>query len=396
MSTHVADSPLALALRTVAVNGAYNASRALSKWLRRGVRLHTDGFEEVSIGDASSILGDPETAIAGIHLPLKGDVTGHMLLAFPEDVALSLVDVLTQQSLGTSAEFDELAQSCLQETGNIVCSAYGNSLAHWLKLHIEPNVPAFVHDMASSIVDPLLMESAVLHDSVLVARTDFLLDDKSLQWALLLLPSATSLQAMEQRCQVDQAQQYALKTIAVNGAYNASRAVSKWLKRGVKISTEGFTTIPLGEMSTLFPTESKVVALQVSIPDPLRGHALFAATSEDASRLANLLLGRPAHDLTPLGELERSSLEETGNIIVSSFLNSWSAWLDIRLEPSAPHMVEDAPEAVIQSILSDQAAVSDEVFLARTDFVMDDQWLKWVFLILPAPSAMRLIEAMRQ
>ena len=91
--------------------------------------------------------------------------------------------------------------------------------------------------------------------------------------------------------------------------------------------------------------------------------------------------------------MEQSCLEETGNIIFSSFVNSWSTWLDIHIEPASPQYVFDLPEAVMASVIPEQALVSDEVFLAKTLFLLDDQWLEWVFFLLPAPSAMRLIES---
>jgi len=60
MTTATTDRQLAEALHTVAVNGSYNASRALSKWLRRGVRLTSDDFRNVPIPEASSAIGATE------------------------------------------------------------------------------------------------------------------------------------------------------------------------------------------------------------------------------------------------------------------------------------------------------------------------------------------------
>ncbi|RME41161.1 MAG: hypothetical protein D6788_01810, partial [Planctomycetota bacterium] len=113
---------------------------------------------------------------------------------------------------------------------------------------------------------------------------------------------------------------------------------------------------------------------------------------EDALKLADLLLGREVGTGTAIGDMERSCLEETGNIITSAFVNSWATWLDVRIGPSSPSFVLDLPQAVLQSVISEQAALGDEIFFARTDFLVDDQWLEWVFLLLPSPSAMRLIE----
>ena len=213
MNTISIDKTFEDVLRTVAINGSYNASRALSKWLRRGVRLTSEGFQNVPIAQATTILGEPEEVIAAIHLPLQGDLSGHLLLTFPKPVALLLADIMMQAPEGTSRELGEIEQSCLQETANIVGSAYANSLAKWLNLLIEPGVPIFAYDMACSIIEPFIMEFATHRDDVLVANTEFLLDEQKLQWGLLLLPSDEGLQLMQDRCNLENVRKTALQTI---------------------------------------------------------------------------------------------------------------------------------------------------------------------------------------
>ncbi len=381
------------ALHTVAVNGAYNASRALSKWLKKGVHLETQGFQHLPLDKAASIAGETDEPIAAIHLALAGDLSGHLLLTFTEDVALRLADIMLGMPAGSSAELTELEQSCLQETGNIVGTAYANSLAKWMNLHLEPQVPEFAFDMASSIIDPMVAELALYADEVYAASTVFLVDGQELEWGLLLLPSQESLKLMERRCDLDNVRGNALQTIAVNGAFNASRAMSKWIKRGVKISTDGFSRVPLAESANVFEEDAAMVALHMSLTDQLHGHTLLGFRYDDACKLVDMLMGQPAGTTTALGEIEKSCLEETGNIIASAFVNSWSVWLDVKVKPGAPEFVVDLPSAVIATLVSEQALVSDEIFLTRTEFVVDGELLEWVFMLMPAPSALRLIQS---
>ena len=91
--------------------------------------------------------------------------------------------------------------------------------------------------------------------------------------------------------------------------------------------------------------------------------------------------------------MAQSCLEETGNIISGAFVNAWSTWLGVQVEPAVPQFVMDFPDAFVQSVLAEQVLVSDDVFMARTDFILDELALEWTFMLLPAPSAMRLIEA---
>ncbi len=392
MSVEIQDTSLENALRTVAVNGSYNASRALSKWFHRGVRLTSDGFQSVPVVEASEVLGLTDDVIAAVHLPLSGDLTGHMLLMFPDDVSMQLVDMMMQNKPGTTTVISELEQSCLEETGNIVCSAYANSLAKWLQLSIEPEAPLFAYDMGSAIIESVVGQIVVNSDEVLVATTEFMIDGKCMQWPMLFILSTESWDKVQSQCQLEQVREQALRTIAVNGAFNASRSMSKWVKKGVKISTEGFVKVPLEELGDELTSDEPVAAMHMPLGSNVHGHVLLVLGETHARKLCALLMGDPHNLPNTLEELEISALQETANIISSSFVNSWSTWLEMQFETGPPIYAFDHASAIIESVIADQVVGSDSVFLARTDFMLDDTWLEMTLILLPSPTAMRLIE----
>jgi len=392
MPVEVLENALENALRTVAVNGSYHASRSLSKWFHRGVRLTSDGFQAVPVVEATSVLGLSDDVIAAIHLPLTGDLTGHMLLMFPDDVGVQLADMMMQNEPGTTTTITDLEQSCLEETGNIVCSAYANSLAKWLQLSIEPGAPLFAYDMGSAIIESVVGQIVVNSDEVLVASTDFMIDGKSMQWPMLFILSTESWEKVQTQCKIEQVREQALRTIAVNVAFSASRSMSKWVKKGVKISTEGFVKVPLTELENELPSDEPVAAMHMPLGSNVHGHVLLVLGETHARKLCGLLMGDPDNPPLQLEELEISALQETANIISSSFVNSWSTWLEMQFETGPPIYVFDHSSAVIESVIADQVVISDSVFLARTDFMLDDTWLEMTLILLPSPTAMRLIE----
>lgn len=386
-STNLAD-----ALHTVAVNSAYNASRALSKWFKKGVRLTTDGFQSVPISEVVRSAGNPEDAVIAVHMALEGDITGDLLLIFPEKTAMILVDIMIGAPLGTTTSIGELETSCLQETGNIVGSSFTNCVASWLKLQCIPASPTVIHDMASAVVQPLLVTQASVGDEALIAKTEFELDGQQLDWAFLLLPSEGALSVMRGQCNSDRIRQNALHTIAINGAFNASRAMSKWLHKGVRLSTEGFERIPLREVCPPGEGDSTVVALHLELGSQLNGHTLMVLSEDTARKLVDILTQQEMGTTKELDEMARSCLEETGNIISSAFVNSWAKWLDIHTEPQPPQLHVDLMEAILSAVIVDQARVSDEVFMAKTSFSVDGKWLDWTYYLFPSPSSLRLIE----
>jgi len=384
---------LADALHTVAVNSSYGASRALSKWFKKGVRLTTDGFQSVPIGEAASAAGDPEEAVVAVHMTLEGDISGDLLLIFPEKTALALVDIMIGAPEGTSSSIGELEASCLQETGNIVGSSFTNCVASWLKLQCIPASPTVVHDLACAVVEPLLVAQAEIGDEALMTKTEFELDGQQLDWAFLLLPSTSALDVMRKQCQSDHIRQHALHTIAINGAFNASRAMSKWLHKGVRLSTEGFEKIPLRQVCPPDRAEDLVVALHLELGSQLHGHTLMLLSEDTALKLVDILTQQELGTAKGIDEMARSCLEETGNIISSAFVNSWAKWLEIHSEPQPPQLHVDMLEAILATVVVDQAAVSDEVFMAKTSFSVDGRWLDWAYYLFPSPASLRLIES---
>jgi len=381
------------ALRTVAVNSAYHTSRSLSKWFKRGVRLSCDGFEELPLAALGELAGPPDSAIVAVRLPLEGELAGDVLLVFPEKAAYSLVDILLCAPDGTTREFGELEYSCLQETGNIVASAFTNSLANWLKLQVHPASPLVAHDLALAIIDPLVAAVVGAGDTVLVAKTLFEFDKSALDCRLLLLPSTQSLAIMQRQCESERLRRCALQTIAVNGAFDASRAMSKWLKRGVRLETDGFKRIALHE-ATHPPSgwEDPVVALRMDLHGQIHGHTLIMMPQKAALEMVDVLMGDEPGTRNDLDDMARSCLQETGNIISGSFMNSWAKWMEIQSEPDPPKLIVDMYEAIFEGVMIEQARLGDEVFMAEADFTADGRSLQWAFFILPTPASLRMIE----
>src|SRR3954451_10311617 len=121
-------------LRILAVNAARSASQALSKWFKRAVRVECAAFKPMPLETITRITGCPDDPVVAIHMALGGDLAGDVLLLFPERAAMELCDLLLAVSPGTTIHLGEMEVSCLQETGNILASAFTNSLASWLEL----------------------------------------------------------------------------------------------------------------------------------------------------------------------------------------------------------------------------------------------------------------------
>jgi len=183
-------------------HGADEASDALSRWIDRPTRISLDAFEQVALEDTPTMLGPPDEPICFCRAEMTGRLHGHLILAFDDASGLALADLLLDQAPGTATEWSEMEQSAALETTNIVCCAYLNALLRTLPPspgeaeELIPSPPVFARDFAESLIEFALMDQIVMSDDVLLARTEFRIDGSPVDWTLLVVPDAASLESL--------------------------------------------------------------------------------------------------------------------------------------------------------------------------------------------------------
>lgn len=172
-------------LSSVAKDGATRAGRGLSGLMGQEIAIHVPNVRVGTKADACDAVGGEESLVLGAYLSISGDITGHVMLLFPEGRALECVDLMCGQKPGTTTEADELAQSAIGELGNIVGSAFVNALADDLNLILHPSPPTILHDMAIALVQSVYAE--VLSQGGEVVMMDAVFEDQKGRTAGLLI-----------------------------------------------------------------------------------------------------------------------------------------------------------------------------------------------------------------
>lgn len=172
-------------LSEVAREGAIRAGRGLSGLMGQEIAIHVPSVRLGTKADACDAVGGEETLVLGTYLTITGDITGHVMLLFPESRALECVDLMCGQAPGTTTEADELAESAIGELGNIVGSAFVNALADRANLVLHPSPPNIIHDMAIALVQSIYAE--VLSQGGEVVMIDTVFEDHTGRSAGLLI-----------------------------------------------------------------------------------------------------------------------------------------------------------------------------------------------------------------
>ncbi len=183
-------------LKLVAEDGARRAGRAVSGLLGQDITIHVPHVRMGTSVDACDAVGGPESLVLGAYLSFSGDVTGHVVLLFPEERALECADLMCGQPVGTTTEIDELTESAIGELGNVVGSAFINALADITNLMLHPSPPTIVHDMAIAMVETLYAE--VMMQDGEVAMMDTVFEDARGKTAglLILAPDPSTLHSI--------------------------------------------------------------------------------------------------------------------------------------------------------------------------------------------------------
>ena len=157
------------------------------------------------------------------------------------------------------------------------------------------------------------------------------------------------------------------------GAEDGSAALAKWLGRPVTLSVDRLETLPIASAAGVLGSgDEPVCGCAMGISGAVGGLLLLAAEDLAALSLADTLLEQPVGTSTAWGELERSAVIETANIVGCAYLNALCAILAPEnadgILPSPPVFLRDFPAAVMEAALMEQPALGDSVLLANTEF----------------------------
>jgi len=182
------------ALREISNIGMGHAATALSQLLGKTIHLRVPRVMITDISQVPELLGGAGKMVVGIYLQILGSARGNILMIFPRENAVRMLDKLLHRENQRGGLLTELEVSALKEVGNILASAYLNALGTMLKMPLIPSVPVLSFDMAGAVVDYVLVDLAEVGDLSLMVETEFSEDEEQVGGHFFLLPDPPSLQ----------------------------------------------------------------------------------------------------------------------------------------------------------------------------------------------------------
>ena len=173
-------------LSTMTTEAAKSASRALTKLSSEKVTVEVAKAEITKVQRTFPGIG-PESIVAGIYLPITGEIKGASLLIFPEKIAYTLCDLLVRRKPGTTRKLTELDKSALKEVGNIICGSFLTVFSNTLKIKIIEHIPELSFDMFGAVVDQIIVQFAQKAQEALVIEVKFVFEHANIKGYVVLV-----------------------------------------------------------------------------------------------------------------------------------------------------------------------------------------------------------------
>ena len=159
-----------------------------------------------------------------------------------------------------------------------------------------------------------------------------------------------------------------LKELGNIGAGNATTALAQMLQCKVDMSVPQVRLLEFKDVATIMGGEEQLMAgIYLGVEGDITGSIMFLLQKDSARHLVGKMMGM-AMEGDEFSEIEQSALQEVGNIITGSYLNSLSAMTNLKIYPTIPALAVDMAGAILSVPAIEFGTMGDSILLIQTQF----------------------------
>jgi len=172
--------------------------------------------------------------------------------------------------------------------------------------------------------------------------------------------------------------------IAKEGILNASRGFAGMLGKELIVKESSVKLVKLLDITKMLGgPEDETVAIYLKTEGSIAGQMMLAIPFEKALGLVDMIMGDPVGTTTGLGQMEKSALQELGNITGTYFLNYVADNTGSSVRPSPPAVIVDMCGAIIDVLIATAGLENEEVLMFEADFLQGELEIEIQFWIIP-------------
>lgn len=188
MTKPVLDDEQISRLDSIARVGGDKIASALSKWTGTGITAKDSIASIVHYSQLLESSFPPEDLITAILIKVSGALSGYLIFLFDEKSAIEIVTRILHREIDSILELDDISHSVIEETGNIIGTAFLNTLATNLNLEIYPSSPIIACDLSGAIVDTIMAQFAIQGEYALSCHISFSSSSDKITGIFSMLP----------------------------------------------------------------------------------------------------------------------------------------------------------------------------------------------------------------
>jgi chemotaxis protein CheC len=178
-----------------------------------------------------------------------------------------------------------------------------------------------------------------------------------------------------------------LTKISKEGIENASKGFSGMLGKDLSVKSSSARLVKLLDISKMLGgPEDETVAIYLKTEGGIAGQMMLVMPFEKAMGLVDMIMGEPIGTTTSLGKMEKSALQELGNITGTYFLNYVSDNTGSSVRPTPPAVMVDMCAAIIDIVIATAGVENEEVLMLDADFVQGELSTEIQFWVIPDPK----------
>ena len=181
----------------------------------------------------------------------------------------------------------------------------------------------------------------------------------------------------------------AIREVASIGSGNAATALSNLLNQQVKIDVPSVKLMEFNEaMEILGGPETIACGIMVRLTGDMNGIILYLQELDFINVVLSSVFDKTVGSYEELGEMETSALIEIGNIGISSYINSLTAFVGMDVQLSVPAFCINMAGAIITVPMATFGYESNKIMLLDGNFRCGGQAVSSKLLLVPDVSSL--------
>ncbi len=342
-------------VRELAHDGAEQTATALGELTGVETRVETTSVTLLSRASAHERFA---RSMAGVELDFEGPLSGRTTLVFDPDRIRALVAERSPE------QSDSMVESGVEEFGSIMLSGVIDGWADSLETAIDVTPPTHLD---GSISIPSNAEYVFVFESRLESV------DGDVAFEIYVLPERDSLESILDRRSAPEA--VPLEKFAVfddmtrNGAAQAADYITSMTGIETTVEVSQCRFVPI-EQVPAHVGETEYVGVVLEYRGRPSGYLAILFDEPSARTIADALV--PVESDGGWDGMDKSAIEELGNIMTSGFIDGWANVLETSIEHSPPEFVRDVGAAIVSPIAAQLGTRQEHAFIIDSTVRTDD------------------------